>query len=1289
LTSIITFISTSSDKLANVDSCLRAISQFASPEDSLFGQHEVVEPALQEATVAIYSNVSLGEFIDALCRLSGKLEPQDKDSYKDMEFRGRQTHVVPSSSSLDAGWAVRDISRWCMTTDGWRLRLLTRLQTGVHLHHGLAACRLGETYLRDFPISNILLAGDQIPRTIFSMRDGEDSSTAESILETFKADIASTYEWGGNEMTVYTAMVIVSAYFSSAKTPNSSNIPNLITQLYRWVVKVVINRDISSVQARIRASRLFRQASEIDVDYGKDPKSESRAGVLLLKLMHDQDMRIQFHLAEHIKSTFLCFPFADRIAVYRDIVDNLESDETKLEGFALRAYTLMQLALTSDDIRRAAMVNLLELGQIDNYIFVVQTCFGRIADRLYQGQLFNLFSENSTQFIYSWIDFEENIFQFPFQIFGFSDFRSWSLTVQGDLISQLVNAGRWEDATNLFRRSNQFEDLLVEFLPQIVSHAYLKQSGDSDGGGDVSRRCEAALGDNLYKSVLKSRFALSLAHMMEKFDDNSLSAEAFESIGLSSASAIFSAINIQHPGLSYPAPPDPAFTFRKVLAAIENLRQDLNIPSQLIWSPAITIFVIRHLVDRGVSASDTTVALSFFRRIVLVLCLAGKAVYEGYPFEMLLFGLKDFVTRAALCREAVNVIKYLFSASKPYAVSNPLRFRQIIHVFLPAIENINSLSSDLEYHDLVGDTYTWLHNLVSNGFQDHEDLFATAQLLQLLNKSQIKHPLSTVQIIEHLIVEDEPLWSESGRRVFALQLLSKESTVFSEPLPSLRRLVAHFLSPDWAQIYSAQQKLWLGLALGRISREAPFSQAEYKSAVATAGNHANVPISSTKAVLTAMFQAMRSEGKTSGSLEQALRDLTSNPTFTIPHDFGADQLLLKYLKSPYVPMGISVRIQKFLSLPPPSDVLAWTTSNRDFRTWHKALACSIAQHLPNQLYATLVSSIDTSIGFCQSIFPYLVDEYRSQRPYDASLARIFNTLLEPLRDTDHDYLRLVIHTILFLRERPSIATKNKGEPLVDEINYFHAAHAAVACRMYKTALMFLEIFEKRSSGASEQFADQLLSEIYRNIDDPDLTYALSQGVSRSWSQLLDVYQLHHDRGGVNGLRRARLRAKIELGTTPAGDDDDLLAVADLVRQSGFPLNSLDISSGEGNENQERTPTASLYKSAWRLGNWDLPPSTRSRDPDKLIYSVLYQLTQKNNATDFFTVLQSSIIQLVDKLTVGLSSPANTNAVTCLSMFADLSELFSGSKSMITAGRDWAKQILRHAEYGRWISLFLS
>lgn len=1237
-------------------------------------------PLLQEAASSIYAATPFREFIDALCRLSGKLEAQGKDNYADIEFTGFQKHVVSSPSSLDASWAVRDISKWFMTTEGWRMRLLTRIQIDAHMHHGPTAYQLGEKYFHDLPIPNILLAGDQVSRTIFSPQDGESSSAAEVLLETFKSDVASTYEWGGNEVTAFTAMALVSAYFSLAKTPNSSNVPNLITQLYRWVVKVVITRDISSVHARLRASQLLLEISKIDVQYGKDTKSEARVGTLLIKMMQDQDMRIQFHLASHVKSTFLCFSFADRIPVYRDIVDNLEPDDMNIEGFRLRAYTLMQLALTTDDIRRAAMVNLLELGNTESCVFTVDACFRQIADRLYLGQLADLFNENSTQFIHSWIEFEQDIFQFPFHLFGFSNFESWSLNVQGDLTSQLVNAGRWEDAMNVFRQSDRFENLLIKFLPQIISYAYLRGSGNSDAGRDVSDRCQAALGVENYVSVLRSRFASSLAFIIEKFDDKSLSRESFESLGLSSACDIFSAINIQSPGPSYPDPPEPAFSFRTIIAAIENLRRDLNISSQLIWSPPITIFVVRYLMDRGLSASDSTVALSFLRRIVLVLSLAGNAVYEGYPLEMLLFGIKDFITRDALYREAIQVIKYLFSVSKSYGVAHPVRFRQTVHALLPPIWRLRSSTSDPHCYDVVRETYSWLNDLVANGFQNHEALLATARLLQILSGNHAKQELSASQILEQIIIEDETLWSERELSHFALQLLSNDSQVFFEPLTTLRQLVTHFMTPEWTHTYSSEQKLWLGLALGRITSEAPFYKPEYKSVEERMGGegHGDAAVSSTVAVLREIFRFMHSERRISGLLEQALRELTSDSK-VIPRNFGADQHILKYLKSPYVPVSSTVRVSQ---LPSPSDVLAWTDLNHDFTTWHKALACSIAQNLPNQLFATLIPALDVSIGFCQTVFPYLVDEYRSQRPYDGSLAKIFNNVLQASVDIDLEYLRLVIRTILFVRERPSAAIKTKVEPLVHEINYLHAANAAVACKMYKTGLMFLEIYQKKVSASSDRFPDQILSEIYRNIDDPDLTYALSQGVSRSWSQLLDVYQLHHDRGGVNGLRRARLRAKIELGADPTAEDDDLLAVADLVRQTGFPLNSVDISGGARYENQERTPTASIYKSSWRLGNWDLPPLMRSKDPDSLIYSVLYQLTQQSMSAQFFTVLHSAIIQLVDDVAICPTSPEITNAASCLSMFADISELFSRSKSMTTAGRNWATQILRHAEYGR-------
>ena len=296
---------------------------------------------------------------------------------------------------------------------------------------------------------------------------------------------------------------------------------------------------------------------------------------------------------------------------------------------------------------------------------------------------------------------------------------------------------------------------------------------------------------------------------------------------------------------------------------------------------------------------------------------------------------------------------------------------------------------------------------------------------------------------------------------------------------------------------------------------------------------------------------MRSGSTISGLLEQAIREISSVSPLRIPSNFGADQFIVKYLSSPHIESN--AHFHDLLTFPSPSELDAWTNFDQSFVDWHKSLACSVAQHLSNQFFKSLVPAIDASFDFCRVVFQYLIDEYRCQNGYDGSITMIFNNILRISDTIDRDYSRLVIRVILFLREHEPKTQSHRRQPLIDEIDYLHAANAAVACNMYKTALMFLEIAGKQEVSSSQQFAEQILSEVYRNVDDPDMTYALSKSINRSWNQLLDVYKLHHDRERVNELRRARLRGKVELGITPTFEDDDVRAIADLILQNGFPV----------------------------------------------------------------------------------------------------------------------------------------
>jgi hypothetical protein len=771
--------------------------------------------------------------------------------------------------------------------------------------------------------------------------------------------------------------------------------------------------------------------------------------------------------------------------------------------------------------------------------------------------------------------------------------------------------------------------------------------------------------------------------MVQRLDDKTLSTEAFVAAGLRSSAIIFSSLGLPDPGPAYPDPPQPFFSTQRVLAALKGLRDLLGMSLQRMWSSAHVALVVRDLISNATTTSDTTVSLSCIRRIAFILCIAPDAMLVGYPFEMLVNGLNELAGRESICHEATTIIKYVFSLVSKHTSTNPQRIRYMATILISAMEELSRTSVLLTTKELIADVYDWLETLLQTVFPGHVVLRSTVQLLHTLTNSCFANNITACQVMENLITEDEVLWGDWKLRQFSLHFLSKFSNPTSETLSTIRPVVAHLLTPFNALIkpeYPTESKIWLGVALGRVSLDSQFHQPEYRSALMASKTYDSVGSTDLcpPEVMVEVVCCTRLNSKIAGLLEEGLRALPADTAFRLPSWFNGDGDIIKHLSSPNVKSPPRLTA---LGTPSLSDVNWWVVPDKDFTSWYKKFATSIALRLPNTFFSNFVPALNASIEFCESIFPYLIDEYRRQPRYDGSITKIFNSILNNFRNYDLAYLRLVIRNILFLRERSSKSVKSKKIPLVDEVDYLHASKAAVACTMSKTALMFLEI--ANVSHTKEPELERLLSEIYCGLEDPDLTYALSQGVTRSWNQLLHVFELHHDRKAVQDLRRARLRGKMELGTDPSGTDDDLLAVADQIRQNGFPLNAVNVINGGDNEILSQASVTNLYKSAWRLGIWDLPPLTTANESDPLIYTVLYQLMESSVTDPFFNILNSSITRAFDQL-VNSQSPAEISSmINCLNMLADIFLVFSGPDTCVVSGREWARKILTQAEYGRY------
>jgi serine-protein kinase ATM len=836
--------------------------------------------------------------------------------------------------------------------------------------------------------------------------------------------------------------------------------------------------------------------------------------------------------------------------------------------------------------------------------------------------------------------------------------------VAEELVAQLLNAGRWDDAVAIFCNASPFDEVLRTHLARIISYYYLSiHSSEENVMPDVNTtvpdRCKACLGGDLYIASLRSDFARVLSLMTERLDDRTLTPETFLSLNMGLVSSRFSSIALPVLSPKHPEPPPPYFPLQAVVAATVHLGQDIGLQAHQVWTPAVSVFVLRHLFDQANATSDSTVSLSFIRRIAFVASIAADALTENYPLDMAIWSLRNFLERDSTREESTQILKYMLNLGNGYFVAQPHQFSHLLAHILPSTQS--TCQTDLG-HQLI----PWLHMFAKTTLPPRPEIEEINSLLEFIVDPQ-NSSVDPADIFYSLLQRDPSIWGEEEFLRFVLSFLSDHSDVFTLSLATLEGLLHHFLNvPNLPS--SGKSKRWFGLAIGRLAQDRKFEAREYVSRMQKQGEG----LSATDLLLLEVAKRLRSDSKIVGLLEQSLR--------TVASITGAAKLdsqvagILKYLSSPQVPAAFD--LPQLRTIPSPSVVDVWTRLDSNVPSWVQLLASSIAQHSQNQLLNSFLPPISASINFAEAILPLLIDEGRFDAKYGSSLTAIFNSILGSADTVDVGYLKHILEAILAIRERSLTDGRRKIEPLLDELHYLHAASAAVRCSMYKTGLMFLEM-----ARGNEEFSRQLeelaiLSTIYRNLDDPDLPYALSGGVQRTWNQLLDVYTLHKDREVINGLYKARLRGKVELGLVVSSRDSDMEAIADSLRLTGFPFKFED-------ESGDATSTIrSVYKSAWRLGTWEAPPLTISDIPDTLIYSILLDLHHGKSPDSIFSVLHPSITQLVDTFCASSSAPEQTNSALTLSLFSDLTELLSSSGSFSTIARNWKSQILERARFGR-------
>ncbi|TRM65491.1 hypothetical protein BD626DRAFT_567398 [Schizophyllum amplum] len=303
-----------------------------------------------------------------------------------------------------------------------------------------------------------------------------------------------------------------------------------------------------------------------------------------------------------------------------------------------------------------------------------------------------------------------------------------------------------------------------------------------------------------------------------------------------------------------------------------------------------------------------------------------------------------------------------------------------------------------------------------------------------------------------------------------------------------------------------------------------------------------------------------------------------------------------------------------------------------FKHWMPALTVLLSDHLgqSEKFYAQLTEMLESDVQFAKDVFPVLLhtllhweqDHARSEGlRYRQSLSAYFTEILQS-DAADLSCKEAIVKAVLHLRHyQPNHSPQSKtdkpdacGYDKWLSIDWLLLSRTALACRMYTTAFLFLELAsEYNPASINDGATEEVLYEIYNHIDEPDGFYAIK---STDLQQFL-LRRVHHEQQWDKAFRLHG--AAMETAHAAPGDQLGLLRSFHAFGFNGLALNALPAFA-------EQTTTGLSYELGWRTGTWDLPDSAPQESTSASLYFALRAVHRERNSSLVEGAVQRALIR---------------------------------------------------------------
>jgi ataxia telangiectasia mutated family protein len=285
----------------------------------------------------------------------------------------------------------------------------------------------------------------------------------------------------------------------------------------------------------------------------------------------------------------------------------------------------------------------------------------------------------------------------------------------------------------------------------------------------------------------------------------------------------------------------------------------------------------------------------------------------------------------------------------------------------------------------------------------------------------------------------------------------------------------------------------------------------------------------------------------------------------------------------------------------PLEAAAAPTKDKTVACWVRDLAvslCAVASEDP--ILGALPAVLHGIEHMAERLFPYilhlvLLADYDEERSVRTAISTAAMAWFNSCGQKNAPFISIIIQAILYLRSQPvpkEVTRVERNNWL--EIDYLKASQAAIACTMYRTALLFAETYtdqpivksaSRRTSALVQppKLPTDLQLAIYKNLDEPDSFYGVDRG--SSLSSVLD--RLDYEEDGVKSLifRGARLDSQMR-----RRNELDLSDTRGTIRSLiSLNMNSVTSSLLANDQFRDRGNDAveSTLHVARKLGQWDI------------------------------------------------------------------------------------------------------